>query len=111
MFTDLRSFLEKLEQEGQLVHYRDEVLPEPDIRAILRAAADLGPTGPAVMFHSIRGYGDRRLVGNVHGSWANHALMLGMVKSATLREQFQELDRRWDSYPGELRWVEPSSLS
>jgi UbiD family decarboxylase len=106
VFTDLRSFLEKLEQEGQLVHYRDEVLPEPDIRAILRAAADLGPTGPAVMFHDILGYGDRRLVGNVHGSWANHALMLGMVKTATLREQFQELDRRWDSYPGELRWVD-----
>ena len=66
MFPDLRSFLDRLEQEGQLVHYTDEVSPEPDIRAILRAAADLGPTGPAVMFHHIRGYGDRKLVAGVH---------------------------------------------
>ncbi len=106
MFPDLRSFLDKLEQEGQLVHYTDEVLPEPDIRAILRAAADLGPSGPAVMFHRIRGYGDRKLVAGVHGSWANHALMLGMPKTATLKDQFYELDRRWDATEGELRWVD-----
>ncbi len=106
MFPDLRSFLDKLEQEGQLVHYADEVSPEPDIRAILRAAADLGPTGPAVMFHRIRGHGDRRLVAGVHGSWANHALMLGMPKTTTLKDQFYELDRRWDAAEGELRWVD-----
>lgn len=106
MFPDLRSFLDRLEQEGQLVHYTDEVSPEPDIRAILRAAADLGPTGPAVMFHHIRGYGERKLVAGVHGSWANHALMLGMPKTATLKDQFYELDRRWDAAAGELRWVD-----
>ena len=106
MFRDLRSFLDKLEREGQLVHYTDEVMPEPDIRAILRAAADLGPTGPAVMIHNIKGYGGKKLVGGVHGSWANHALMLGMPKTATLKEQFYELDRRWESYPGDITWVD-----
>jgi vanillate/4-hydroxybenzoate decarboxylase subunit C len=106
MYRDLRSFLDRLEQEGQLVHYTPQVLPEPDIRAILRAAADLGPSGPAVMIHDIKGHVGKKVVGNVHGSWANHALMLGMPKTATLKEQFYELDQRWDSYPGELTWVD-----
>ncbi len=105
MFKDLRSFLKKLEEEGQLVHYHDEVLPEPGIRAIMRGSADLGATGPAVLIHNIKGYKGRKLVVNVHGSWANHAIMLGMPKTASLKEQFFELERRWDKYPGEVKWV------
>jgi 4-hydroxybenzoate decarboxylase len=105
-FKDLRSFLEKLEQEGQLVRFTDEVLPEPDIRAISRGAADVGAGGPAVLLNNIKGYKGKQLVVNVHGSWANHALMLGMEKTATLKDQFYELDRRWDLYPGEVTWVD-----
>ena len=56
MFRDLRSFLDRLAAEGQLIHYTQQVLPEPDVRGILRAAADLGPSGPAVMIHDIKGY-------------------------------------------------------
>lgn len=106
MFKDLRQFLEKLEQEGQLVHYTDEVMPEPDIRAISRASADIGPTGPAVLIENVKGYKGKKIAVNVHGSWANHALMLGMPKTTSLKEQFFELARRWDSYPGEVRWVD-----
>ena len=106
MFKDLRGFLDLLEREGQLVHYFDKLMPEPDVRALMRGAADVGPSGPAVMLHSIRGYKGQRLVVNVHGSWTNHALMLGMPKTAGVREQFYELDRRWDQYPGELVWVD-----
>jgi 4-hydroxybenzoate decarboxylase len=103
---DLRSFLERLEHEGQLVHYREELLPEPDVRALMRGAADIGPAAPAVMLHNIKGYRGKRLVVNVHGSWANHALMLGMPKTAGIKEQFHELEERWDRYPGELVWVD-----
>jgi UbiD family decarboxylase len=106
MFKDLRQFLAKLEQEGQLVHYTDEVMPEPDIRAISRAAADLGPTGPAVILHDVKGYKGKKIAVNVHGSWANHALMLGMAKTTSLKEQFYELERRWDSYPGQVEWID-----
>jgi vanillate/4-hydroxybenzoate decarboxylase subunit C len=106
VFKDLRGFLDLLEREGQLVHYHDELMPEPDVRALMRGAADVGPGGPAVMLHNIRGYRGKRLVVNVHGSWANHALMLGMPKTAGIKEQFYELDRRWDAYPGELVWVD-----
>lgn len=105
-FRDLRSFLEKLEAEGQLVHFHDEVMPEPDIRAIMRGAADVGPGGPAVMIHNITGYTGKKLVVNVHGSWANHALMMGMPPATSIKEQFYELERRWDDYPGEVVWVD-----
>lgn len=99
MFKDLRGFLDRLEAEGQLVHYFDELMPEPDVRALMRGAADIGPMGPAVMLYNIKGYRGKRLVVNVHGSWANHALMLGMPKTAGIKEQFCELDRKWDRYP------------
>jgi vanillate/4-hydroxybenzoate decarboxylase subunit C len=105
-YADLRSFLQKLEAEGQLVQYHDEIAPEPDVRALMRGAADVGSDGPAVLLDNIVGYGGRKLVVNVHGSWANHALMLEMPKTASLKEQFVELDRRWDSYPGEVCWVD-----
>ena len=106
MATDLRSFLRTLEREGQLVRYSQEVWPEPDVRGIARAAADMGETGPAVLLDSIRGYRGQELVLNIHGSWANHALMLGMPRTTTLKDQFTELAARWDNYPGEVRWVE-----
>lgn len=32
--------------------------------------------------------------------------MLGMPKTTTVNEQFYEIDRRWDAYPGELAWVD-----
>lgn len=104
-FRDLRAFLDRLEQEGQLVHYRDEIMPEPDVRALMRGAVDVGPLSPAVIVHRIAGYGGKKLVVNVHGSWANHALMLGMAKSASLQEQFRKLDALWDTYPGDVTWV------
>lgn len=99
VYQDLRGFLKTLEEEGQLVHVTDEVLPEPDIGSAGRAASRL-PNGPAVMFENIKGYGlGHRVVTNVHGSWANHALMMGMPKTATTKEQFFELNRRWDLFP------------
>ncbi len=105
MFRDLREFLGKLEQEGQLVYFHDEILPEPDIRAIQRGSQDIGSTGPAVIIDNVKGYKGKKLAVNVHGSWANHAIMMGMDKNTNLKDQFYELADRWDSYPGELKWV------
>lgn len=104
VYQDLRSFLSTLEENGQLVRIKNEVNPEPDIAAAGRAAANL-ENGPAVMFEKVKGY-PYRVVTNVHGSWANHALMLGMPKTATTKEQFHEINRRWDKFP-----VKPEILS
>ena len=54
VYRDLRSFLTKLEDAGQLVRIKDSILPEPTIREIGRAATDL-PNGPAVVMDNIKG--------------------------------------------------------
>ncbi|MBQ9980377.1 MAG: UbiD family decarboxylase [Oscillospiraceae bacterium] len=94
---DLRSFLALLEQEGQLVRVKEEVMPEPDIASAGRAAANF-KNGPAVLFEKVRGY-NTKVVTNVHGSWENHALMLGLPKDTPVKDQFAELNRRWDMFP------------
>ena len=83
VYKDLREFLATLEEEGQLVRVKEQVNPEPDIGTAGRAAANL-KNGPAVFFENIRGY-KTPVVTNVHGSWANHALMLGMPKDTCKR--------------------------
>jgi len=102
---DFRDFLGQLEQQGQLVRLSDEILPEPDVRAVARAAADMVDTGPAVLMDNIKGYKGKKLAVNVHGSWANYAIMMGMPKTTSLKEMFYELARRWESSAGEVKWV------
>lgn len=97
VYKDLREFLDALEEAGQLVRVTDEVMPEPEIGAAGRAASRI-PKGPAVLFEKVAGYNGRVVV-NAHGSWANHALMMGMDADASTREQFEELNRRWDKFP------------
>lgn len=97
VYRDLRDFLATLEEEGQLVRIKDEVMPEPDIGAAGRAASNL-KNAPAVLFEKVKGY-KYSVVINAHGSWQNHALMLGMDKNTPVKEQFAELNRRWDKYP------------
>lgn len=96
-YKDLREFLAALEDEGQLIRIQEEVSPEPDIGAAGRAAANLS-NSPAILFEKVKGY-QYPVVTNVHGSWQNHALMLGMPKDTPVKEQFFELNRRWDKYP------------
>lgn len=106
-FQNFRCFMQELDKNGQLVNLHDEVYPEPDIRTYLRAAADLGDYGPAVVFDNIKGYKGFKVAGNVHGSWANHAVLLGMEKNTGIREQFFQVDKLWkNAGSGELKWVE-----
>ncbi|QID39583.1 UbiD family decarboxylase [Streptomyces albus] len=98
-YDDLRSFLNTLEKEGQLLRITDEVLPEPDLAAAANAAGRIGDGAPALWFDRIRGFTDARVVMNVHGSWRNHALALGLPKETSTREQVEEFARRWDAFP------------
>ncbi|MDF2565213.1 MAG: UbiD family decarboxylase, partial [Massilibacillus sp.] len=97
VYRDLREFLATLEEEGQLVRVKEEVMPEPDIGAAGRAAANI-ENSPAILFEKVNGY-NYSLVTNVHGSWRNHALMLGLPEDTPIKEQFFELNRRWDKFP------------
>lgn len=104
VYQDLRSFLDRLQKEGQLLHISDEVKPEPDISAATRAVS--GQKGaPALFFDHVFGY-RTPVVTNVHGSWENHALMLGLDKHTSVKEQFYEIERRWGLYPVEPRILE-----
>ncbi len=96
---DLRSFLATLEQEGQLLRITEQVRPEPDIAAAANAAGRIGENAPALWFDNVHGFTDARIAMNVHGSWANHALALGLPKNTAVKEQVAEFARRWDEFP------------
>lgn len=98
-FADLRSFIQKLEQEGQLIRIPEEVNPEPDLGAAGRAVTSLGEAAPALIFEEINGYRHAQIALNVIGSWANHALMMGLPKNTPVKEQFLEFARRWRDFP------------
>ncbi|MFI5680155.1 non-oxidative hydroxyarylic acid decarboxylases subunit C [Streptomyces cellulosae] len=98
-YDDLRDFLAALDKEGQLLHITDEVLPEPDLAAAANAAGRIGEGAPALYFDNVTGFTDARIALNVHGSWANHALALGLPKNTPVKEQVEVFAARWDAFP------------
>jgi UbiD family decarboxylase len=100
-YDDLRSFLDTLEKEGQLLRITDEVMPEPDIAAAANAASRMGDAAPALYFDNVTGFTDAKIAMNVHGSWANHALALGLPKNTGTKEQVEEFIQRWANFPVE----------
>lgn len=105
-YDDLRGFLDALDQEGRLLRVTEEVRPEPDIAAAANAAPRLGDTAPALYFDNIQGFTSARIAMNVHGSWANHALALGLPKETPAKEQVAEFIRRWERFPVAPEWRE-----
>ncbi|MFF3573203.1 non-oxidative hydroxyarylic acid decarboxylases subunit C [Nocardia jiangxiensis] len=98
-YDDLRSFLETLDKEGQLQRITEQVMPEPDIAAAANAVPRLGDQAPALYFDNVYGFERARIAMNVHGSWANHALALGLPKGTGTKEQVEEFIRRWANFP------------
>jgi UbiD family decarboxylase len=103
-YDDLRSFLDALDKEGQLLRITEEVMPEPDVAAAANAASRMGEAAPALYFDNIAGFDSARIAMNVHGSWANHALALGMPKSTGTKEQVEEFINRWAEFPVKPEW-------
>ncbi|MET9293272.1 non-oxidative hydroxyarylic acid decarboxylases subunit C [Streptomyces sp. NPDC003077] len=98
-YDDLRGYLEALDKQGQLIAVRDRVDPEPDLAAAANAAARMGPDAPALYFDQVTGFADARIALNVHGSWANHAVALGLPPDTPVTEQVAEFGRRWATFP------------
>jgi vanillate/4-hydroxybenzoate decarboxylase subunit C len=101
-FKDLPEFLQLLERENQLIRVTEAVDLEPDLGAAGRAVSQFDETAPALLFDSVKGYASAHVALNVHGSWANQALMLGMDKTSTAREIFLEFVKRYEKFPGEM---------
>ncbi|GHL44144.1 hypothetical protein ECZU28_41390 [Escherichia coli] len=73
-FDDLRSFLQELDDHGQLLKISEEVNAEPDLAAAANATGRIGDGAPALWFDNIRGFTDARVAMNTIGSWQNHAI-------------------------------------
>ncbi|WIB76973.1 non-oxidative hydroxyarylic acid decarboxylases subunit C [Curtobacterium sp. MCPF17_002] len=98
-FDDLRSFLDALDEHGQLLRISDEVQAEPDLAAAANAAGRIGEAAPGLLFDNIQGFTDATVALNTLGSWPNHAIAMGMDPQTTTREQVAEFIRRWDAFP------------
>jgi UbiD family decarboxylase len=61
------------------------------------------------MVENIKGY-NNSVVLNVHGSWKNSALMMGLPKNTSVKDQFFELDKRWSKYPVKPIWVDDAPV-
>lgn len=70
-FDDLRSFLQALDDYGQLLKISEEVNAEPDLAAAANATGRIGDGAPALWFDNIRGFTDARVAMNTIGSWQN----------------------------------------
>jgi 4-hydroxybenzoate decarboxylase len=111
-YDDLRAFLDELDRQGQLLRIADEVAPEPDLAAAANAAPRLGESAPGLYFDNVTGFTDARIALNLHGSWANHAIAMGLPPTTGVREQIEEFIRRWDRAPieperrGDPPWAE-----
>lgn len=103
-YDDLRSFLSTLDEQGQLLRISEEVMPEPDVAAAANAATRLGDNAPALYFDNVTGFTNARIAMNVHGSWANHALALGLTKDTGVKAQVETFIRRWAEFPVEPEW-------
>ncbi|GAX49494.1 non-oxidative hydroxyarylic acid decarboxylases subunit C [Streptomyces olivochromogenes] len=103
-YDDLRSFLDALDKENQLLRITEEVMPEPDVAAAANAASRLGEAAPALYFDNVAGFDNARIAMNVHGSWANHALALDLPKTTGTKEQVAEFINRWAKFPVEPEW-------
>lgn len=73
-FDDLRSFLQELDDHGQLLKISEEVNAEPDLAAAANATGRIGDGAPALWFDNIRGFTDARVAMNTIGSRQNHAI-------------------------------------
>jgi 4-hydroxy-3-polyprenylbenzoate decarboxylase len=83
-FKDLRSFLEKLKQEGQFLELKKEMEDGFEVSALGWELSDRGG-GPGIMF-KIKGY-DTPVVANVHGTLQRNAMALGLEPADTMEKK------------------------
>lgn len=86
-FDDLRSFLQALDEQGQLLKIEEEVNAEPDLAAAANATGRIGDGAPALWFDNIRGFTDARVVMNTIGSWQNHAISMGLPANTPVKNR------------------------
>lgn len=109
-FKDVRSFLQKLDEEGQLIKYDQKVKLSPEWYDMVRALPRMGQYGPALITDKLEGYTGQRIAVGLQASAANCAIMLGLPKDTSLKDQIAHVSDLWDKIGdgsgGKLKWVD-----
>ena len=98
-YADLREYINRLEEEGELKRIKAEVDWNLEVGAIMRRANDLRQ--PALLFEKIRGYPpDYRIFANVVGAakpniYGRVSLALGLPEKTPPLEIIEEMVRRF----------------
>ena len=87
-FDDLRSFIGRLEEEGELLRVGQEVDWNEEAGAIVRRSSELGL--PAVLFDKVKDYPGRRLAGGLMSSVRRVAIAMGMPADTPPRKLMAE---------------------
>nr|NIO08593.1 UbiD family decarboxylase [Deltaproteobacteria bacterium] len=82
-YRDLREYLDRLEQEGEIIHIQREVDPVWEIAAVIRRAGE-----KAIYCDRVKG-SDMPMVGNLFGSPRKVELCLGLERDKLLLEYWQ----------------------
>lgn len=98
-FKDLREYIGRLEQEGEVQRIAVEVQPVYEVGAIILHSYDL--RAPAPFFLNLRGYPDQRILGAPIGlsrrkdrRFARFAISMGMPPESTALEIIEEYIQR-----------------
>ena len=98
-YSDLRSYLDALNANGQLLSITEKVKAEPDLSAAAVAGLRMSDRSPALLFDNIEGSTDARVALNTIGSWANLATALEVDIKTPVRDMFFEWVRRAENFP------------
>jgi len=92
-FRDLREFISKLDETGDLVTVKEEVDWDLEVAAISRRVYEM--SGPALLFENIRDYPTGyRLFGGSLGTFRRVAIAFGLDPDTPVRELYREYEKR-----------------
>ncbi|MEM3484346.1 MAG: UbiD family decarboxylase [Candidatus Bathyarchaeia archaeon] len=92
-FKSHRDFFDLLDKENELAVVKEEVDWDLEVGAIGRKTYE--NEGPAVLFEKIKDYpSGYRISNGTTGTWRRVALAMGMPKNATVRQIYNEYERR-----------------
>ena len=98
-FKDLRAYIQRLGEEGEVLKIKEEIQPVYEVGAIIRRSYDLG--APAPLFLNLRGYPDSRIFGAPIGlsreknrACSRFAIFMDMPPESSAIEIIEESLRR-----------------
>lgn len=94
---DLRTYLQLLEKNGELLEISDEVDWNLEIGAVARRLCDIetkGKPAPAALFGNIKDYPGGRFFTNTLASYRRYALALGLPKEADITDIIETFSHR-----------------